>query len=105
MKLIRKITLVSLLIALAGCSSFNAKPVPLSKKPILNTKVLVSIENNVRFENRYQRGEAIRYYDHHLGVLVCKIRLFEYPYFLGHEIDHCFRGNWHDDEENGDDFK
>lgn len=104
MKLIKKITLASLLIALAGCSSFDAKPVPLSKRPILNTKVLVSIENNVRFKKRNQRGEALRYYDPHLGLYVCEIKLFEYPHFLGHEMDHCFRGKWHDDDENGDDF-
>ena len=101
----KKITLASLLIALAGCSSFDARPVPLSKKPILNTKVLVSIENNVRFKKRNQRGEALRYYDPNLGLYVCKIKLFEYPHFLGHEMDHCFRGKWHDDEKNGDDFK
>lgn len=37
------------------------------------------------------------------GIRRCTIRLKEYPFYLGHEVRHCFEGHWHIGN-NGDDW-
>lgn len=34
----------------------------------------------------------------------CRVKLKKYPYYLGHEMRHCFEGYWHDERPNGEDF-
>lgn len=90
--------------ALAGCASFDVQPVPLSEKPILTRDVLVTLREDVDFDKKNLVGWSMRYFDPKLELWRCLVLLRDYPHYLGHEMDHCFRGPWHDGP-NGDDFK
>lgn len=82
---------------LTGCASFGSTVLPIE-----NPTVTVLLHNNVKFDNPRVRGDARWWY---VGKQkYCLIRLREYPYYLGHEMRHCFEGYWHDERPNGEDY-
>lgn len=99
-----KALIAAALLGSSGCSSFYEQPVPLSERPLLYKEAFVRvIDPQHDFDNIRQHG-LILMYDKN-GVRNCDIYLRDYPRYLGHEFDHCFRGKWHGDEANDHDFK
>lgn len=98
MRLTTASTTLILLMLISGCKSFY--PVVGNYKLDTN-QVLVTIVPVVNFSDRNIQGSA-SWVDTKDGR-VCTIFLREYPYYLGHEIRHCFEGHWHSDR-NGDDW-
>ena len=85
-------------LTLVGCASFEAD---IERRPLEVNQVLLTIEPQAEMDSFYTNGEAT--WQDIDGLRHCTIRLREYPYMLGHETDHCFRGEWHDGKPNSDD--
>ena len=95
----RKLPLLSVLsLTLVGCASFEPDIV---RRPLEVNQVLITVEPQVQFDSYWKGGDAT--WKDIDGLRHCTIRLKEYPFKLGHEADHCFRGKWHDDKPNSDD--
>lgn len=92
----KKLLLIGALL-LTGCASFAPE---LERAPLEVKRAIITIEtgDSLPFNNH---GEA-RWKDID-GVRHCTIYLKDYPWGLGHEVDHCFRGKWHGDADNSDD--
>lgn len=102
-----KLLTVGAMVCSSGCASlFDARPVPLGEKPLIDNQVLVIMDDpNFDFPQVRVRGQAW-WWRREDGLKVCHIRLRKYPHYLGHEMDHCFREYWHpNDTPNSDDFK
>lgn len=81
---------------LSGCKSFY----PVVGDYTLETnQVLVTIlpDSDLGF-----RIWGMASWDDSSDVRKCTIQLKEYPFYLGHEMRHCFEGHWHTDVNNGD---
>lgn len=94
----KKLLLIGALI-LTGCSSFDSE---LTRRPLEVNRAIITIEAGENLSSFHQSGEA-EWKDID-GVRHCTIRLRDYPHGLGHEADHCFRGMWHGNEANGEDY-
>lgn len=94
-----KVVLLLLTLSMFGCASFEAD---IERRPLEVNQVLLTVEPQAEMEGFYKGGDAT--WQDIDGLRHCTIRLKEYPHMLGHETDHCFRGKWHDDKPNGDDF-
>lgn len=103
----RAALLVAVIGALPGCSTlFDAQPVPLYEVGISANPILLYINDpEYDFPDKKVQGTAW-WYINEQGRRVCHVRLRKYPYYLGHEVDHCFREHWHSPLiPNSDDFK
>lgn len=85
-------------LTLVGCASLEPDVV---HRPLEVNQALITVEPQAELDSFRKGGEAI--WKDIDGLRHCTIRLREYPYMLGHEADHCFRGKWHDGNPNGDD--
>ena len=85
-------------ILLVGCSSFEPDTV---RRPLEVTKAVITIEPRADLSGFWKQGDAA--WEDIDGLRYCTIRLKDYPHMLGHEVDHCFRGEWHDGNPNDDD--
>lgn len=84
---------------MVGCASFEAD---IERRPLeVNQALITIIPDETEFDSAWYNGDAT-WYDEN-GLRHCTIRLRDYPYMLGHETDHCFRGEWHDGQPNDDD--
>lgn len=89
---------------ISACSMFDEQPVSLSDMPLIYKEARVRIiDPRYKFENPRQHGLILMH--ENKGVRTCDIYLRDYPRYLGHETDHCFRGLWHGLETNDHDFK
>lgn len=100
----RSSVMAAALLSSGACSTFYEQPVPLTERPLLYKEAVVRIIDPMHnFPNIRQRGLVLLYDKD--GMRHCDIYLRDYPRYLGHESDHCFRGWWHGNEDNADDFK
>ena len=101
------LTIAFVVTHLAGCAAlFDAQPVPLYEVGISANPILLYINDpEYDFPDKKVQGTAW-WYINEQGRRVCHVRLRKYPYYLGHEVDHCYRKHWHSPLiPNGDDFK
>ena len=85
-------------LTLVGCASFEPDVV---RRPLEVNQALITVEPQAELDSFWDGGDAI--WEDIDGLRHCTIRLRDYPYMLGHEADHCFRGKWHGDKPNSDD--
>lgn len=86
------------LLTAVGCSSFEPE---LVRRPLEVDTAVIHIVTDPKFSSMRDNGEA-KWHEVD-GVRHCTIYLKDYPWKLGHETDHCFRGKWHDGRPNSDD--
>lgn len=103
-KKLRFIIIILFSSLVTSCQLFFEQPVSLADKPILYDKVTVTISPQIDFNDKKVQGMYMPRTESD-GSRHCHILLRDYPRYLGHEMDHCFRDLWHGTEPNGDDFK
>lgn len=89
---------IILVALLGGCKSFYPA---VGDYTLETNQVLITIAPDNKFSNKNIQGLAT--WEDSGGIRRCTIHLREYPYYLGHEVRHCFEGYWHIGN-NGDDW-
>lgn len=106
-----KLSIKALVLSLlTGCASFDA-PLPVLKEPEHNKAILVIYQDNRNLIKNNQdptkdkilgRAYINRKVNTKLlptWIDACYISVLEYPKAMGHEITHCFSGDFHNTPE------
>ena len=96
-----KIAIFTSILSLVGCSSFDVHP-NLKDHPFETQQVLLTVEQNEdKMPDINTQGFAT-WTDDSSGLRRCHIVLRYWPQYLGHEVAHCFQGDYHKGDKLGE---